>query len=149
MKKISLAVLMTALLMAIVLMGEWGFAFAAEAPAAAKSGPALKLDGFIIAGKLFDVQREEVGELDKINLTTQRGSFFVQSEIGARYGIVRPFIGYETLTHTYDKKSVGADLFFYSTEKFGSYGLRTSYTVTRRLGIDSQKYLFSGLIVKF
>lgn len=115
----------------------------------AKTGPKLKVDGYIFAGKLFSVNTNETADLSAINLTTEKGSYLIRSEIGVRYGIVRPFIGYEALTHSYEIKTVGADLFFYDAGAIGAFGFRTSYSETKRTDIDMQKFLQTGILWKF
>ena len=157
MKKMFLLVMGVLFLFAVT-------AFAADVPAAPaipdvakaltvapaeKVGPKLKIDGYVFTGKLFSVSTEQIADLNKIDLTERKGSFLIKSEVGVRYGMIRPFIGYETLTHDYDIKTVGADVFFYSTEAMGSFGIRSAYSETKRLGIDTQKFLYTGVLWKF
>lgn len=109
----------------------------------------LKIDGFVFAGKLYSVATSTEADLEKINLTTKKGSYLLSSEIGVRYGMVRPFIGYEAVTKDYEKKTLGLDIFLYDAGKLGAFGIRTAYSETKRTDIDSQKFMYTGVLWKF
>ncbi len=120
---------------------------------AADLGKGFKADGYFTSGKLWDVQRND----QVTTLTTQRGSYFIQGELGLRYdgaiaGVplkaLRPFFEYESLTNNYEKETYGLDTFFYSSPAIGSIGLRTSFT-NMRLGTGKQKYYYSGIMWVF
>lgn len=136
--------------MLVMVLMVAGISFAQETPTpAAKTGPVLKIDGYIFAGKLYSVATSTEADLEKINLTTKKGSYLLSSEIGVRYGMVRPFIGYEAVTKDYEKKTLGIDIFFYDAGKLGAFGLRTAYSETKRTDIDAQKFMYTGVLWKF
>ncbi|GAB4485966.1 MAG: hypothetical protein OHK006_13040 [Thermodesulfovibrionales bacterium] len=121
----------------------------ASAALAIDLGNGFTLDGHAFGGKLWDVDRDVRSDYEQLRFTSRESSWFVSSEIGLRYGIVRPYFGYETLTHDYDRKTAGLDLIIFSDPQFGSIGVRTAWATHRRYGLDTQRYLATGLLWRF
>jgi hypothetical protein len=109
-------------------------------------GAGISLDAKISGGKPFSVTTHTDGEIQNLNVKTREDQYYLRSEIGVTYGIFRPFVYYEVMTHDFNTKSAGLDIAVYSTSGITT-GVWGAYVFNQRLGVDSRKMGMAGIFV--
>jgi len=110
-------------------------------------GKGVSVDGFITAGKLWDVDISQTDEVTSANIQTNRGEVYLEGELGLKYKFVRPFVGYKYLgkvahDEVFSLETTGLDITPF--EKI-PIAIRTSYNWLRIPGYFKQRTLFTGL----
>jgi len=121
-----------------------------------------KLEGYLTAGKLFDVNysltvdQTTGSQTDIITLSSPRERFLLGGEVRYTYKMVSPFLNYFALTgkDTQGDLSIRKSLFSLGAdvEVWKSIGIRTMYFQwLNKVGDvkEISRYLYTGLIVKF
>lgn len=121
-------------------------------------GKGVSIDGFLTAGKLWDVDFSDTDRQSTINATTNKGEIYFEGEVGVRYKFMRPFAGYQYLggimqDEVFSVEKLGVDWFPISMPagKLASLsvGIRTSYNWFRATEFLKHDFAYTGLIVKW
>jgi len=117
-------------------------------------GKGISIDGFMTAGKLWDVDFSDTERISSINATTNKGEVYFEAEVGVRYKFARPFAGYQYLggimqDEVFSVERLGVDWFPYELSKDVALGIRTSYNWFRATDFLKHDFAYTGLIIKW
>lgn len=119
---------------------------------AADLGKGIALDGYLVAGKIMDVEYTETDTTSTASFTGKKGEMYLETEVGLTYKIIRPFAAYEYLggfmeDEQFSLKKAGVDVLAFSKDSL-KLGVRAAYNWYRSTSMK-QDYAFVGLLVKF